>query len=113
LKLEITDLPRRFQVGEHIIKDYGKIQLDDKEMVSFQTKSGKEYDFVAKDWGFYATPSINGRLNKEGFKTAIIQNRYNKIYLTVVEIEKLDLFYQYLENDNQKVMFWLDEWFGK
>jgi hypothetical protein len=37
------------------------------------TDDGKEYDVAKKDWGFYATPSMNGRLKKFGFKTAIVK----------------------------------------
>ena len=34
-----------------------------------------EYDIVKKNWGFYATPSINGRLIKFGYKTCLIKNK--------------------------------------
>jgi len=47
---------------------------------------------TAKDWGFYATPSINGRLQQFGFKTALVENPQGRIYVMVVEEEKIELF---------------------
>jgi len=82
-------------------------------MISFQTKSNKEYDFVAKEWGFYATPSINGRLKKEGFKTALVMNEHKNIYVMAVEEDKIHLFEDYLEKDKQNLICWLDEWLTK
>ena len=66
---------------------------------------------ASKSWGFYATPSINGRLKTEGFKVALVVNECNKIYLMVVEKDKNDEFANYLKTDNQRLICWLDEWF--
>jgi len=111
MKSNLKKEPRKFQVNNTVISDFGNIVLDSDEMISFKTNSNKEYDFVAKEWGFYATPSINGRLVKEGFKTAIINNKYNKTYVMIVDRNKLDDFHRYLKNDNQSLICWLDEWF--
>ncbi|MCF6330705.1 MAG: hypothetical protein L3I99_04075 [Sulfurimonas sp.] len=112
MKLDLKKEPRVFGVKGHEIKDFGKISLDLDEMISFKTQSGKEYDFVAKEWGFYASPSINSRLIKEGFKTALVVNENNQLYVMVVEKDKIDIFKKYLkDNQDNKIICWLDEFF--
>jgi len=111
MKLNLKKKPRKFQVNSIEISDFGNIVLDSNEMISFKTDSNKEYDFVAKEWGYYATPSINGRLKEEGFKAALVTNEYNKIYIMAVEKDKIDKFKNYLKRDNQSLICWLDEWF--
>lgn len=96
MKNLLTQEPRVFVVGDTKIKDFGKIELDTDEMISFKTKTGKEYDFAVKEWGFYATSSINGRLSKEGFKTALVKNSFNKYFINIVEREKVEEFKKYL-----------------
>lgn len=114
MKTNFLQNPRVFTVKEHSIKDFGKIYLSENEMISFKTKSSKEYDFVAKEWGFYATPSLNSRLQKEGFKTALVVNEHNQIYIMVVENDKIPLFKNYLKtNQDNRIICWLDEWFGE
>ena len=109
MEIKFLKKPRIFSVNEIEIKDYGKIKLDKNEMVSFVTKSGKEYDFISKDWGFYVTPSINGRLKKEGFKIAMVINKHRKIYIMAVEKEKkkTTLFKQYCAKEGLKILKWL------
>jgi hypothetical protein len=107
MKIKISKKPRIFTIKDIQIKDYGKIKLDTNEMISFITESGKEYDFVAKDWGFYMTPSINGRLKREGFKIAIVKNEAGKIYIMAVEKEKKVQFKKYCSNQKQKILNWI------
>jgi len=111
MKLNLKKEPRIFQVNDVEISDFGNIVLDLNDMISFKTESNKEYDFIAKEWGFYATPSINGRLKREGFKAALVTNECNKIYLMVVEKDKIDKFTGYLKSDNQSLICWIDDWF--
>lgn len=112
MNLDLEDEPRIFTVKDTIIKDYGKIYLDNSEMVSFVTKSGKECDFTAQDWGFYLGPSVNSRLKNEGFKVALVLNAQNQLYINAVENDKIDVFKKYLStNQNNKLICWLDEWF--
>lgn len=70
------------------IADHGKIFLEADEQITFVTKEGEEYDFVAKDWGFYATPSINKRITDEGFQTALVRNSGGKYYVMVEYLAK-------------------------
>ncbi|NOX15393.1 MAG: hypothetical protein GXP61_05135 [Epsilonproteobacteria bacterium] len=112
MNLDLKDEPRIFGVKGHEVKDFGKIYLDSDEMVSFKTKSNKEYDFTAKEWGFYASPSVNSRLKNEGFKTALVVNENNQIYIMVVEKDKIKEFKRYLkENQDNRIICWLDEFF--
>jgi hypothetical protein len=108
MRTKILKKPRLFSVNDVELKDYGKIKLDKNEMISFVTKSGKEYDFTAKEWGFYVTPSINGRLKREGFKVALVKNKAGKIYVMAVEKEKRNLFKKYCTNEQEKILKWLD-----
>lgn len=112
MKLNINKDARLFNVKGVTIKDFGKISLAENEMISFQTNSKKEYDFVAKEWGFYASPSLNSRLKKEGFKTALVVNETNQVYVMVVEKDKIEKFKIYLkDNQDNRVICWLDEFF--
>ena len=106
MKIEIKN--RKFKVNDIEITHISDIELNDDEMITFK-KENKEYDFVAKEWGYYATPSINGRLKSFGYKTALVKNSYDKLFINVVEVEKMDKFLEYLKKENSKVLEWLDE----
>lgn len=110
MKLNIKENPRVFFVGEKKeieVKDYGSVYLDENEQVSFVTRSGGEYDVCKKSWGYYATPSIEHRLKDNGFLSALVKNEHGKIYLWVIEKEKLDLFEEYLIKNNHTIYQWL------
>jgi len=107
MKVKTIEEPRTFEVNNVKIKDYGKINLDSNEMITFVTKSLKEYDFTAKDWGFYITPSINDRLQKQGFDVAIVENTIGKIFIMAVEKEKKEIFHKYCINEKKKILQWL------
>ena len=107
-----TDPPRRFRVGldESIeLSDCGRISLEADEQVTFVTRSGREHDVVAKSWGFYATPSVNGRLKREGFKAALVRNSQGMYYVMVVETDRIEDFHEYLRVERQELCEWLDE----
>lgn len=53
------------------------------------------------------TPSINGRLKREGFKIAIVKNETGKIYIMAVEKEKKIQFKKYCSNQKQKILNWI------
>lgn len=110
MKFEPKDPPRVFRPSPAVeISDCGNILLQADEQVTFVTPSGKEHDVAAKEWGFYATPSVNGRLQDQGFKTALVRNAQGRHYVMVVEVEKLEQFQGYLEADDQQIVEWLDE----
>jgi hypothetical protein len=104
--------PRKFSVGKNAeitISDCGTIKLDENEMVTFVTETGNNYDVAAKSWGFYATPSVNGRLKNEGFKTAIVKNPQGRIFVMLVLKDKISEFEVYLNLERAEIIEWLDE----
>jgi len=113
MKTDFLQEPRVFYVleGSRAIKDFGKIKLDPREMISFQTESGRECDFTATEWGFYPTPSVNRRLKAQGFKTALVRYDQDKLQINVVEEDKMADFEAYLSlhDPAPKVVLWLDE----
>jgi hypothetical protein len=102
------DPPRRYRVGAVEIADCGKIDLAADEQVTFVHGAG-EVDFTAKSWGFYATPSVNDRLVRQGFKTALAENPGGKIFVHVVSRDRLEEYHRYLAAENSRVVEWLDE----
>jgi len=112
MKYNFINPPREFPVGtgkKVIIKDCGRIRLEHDEMVTFTTESGAEYDLARKDWGFYATPSLNGRLESFDLRAVLVKSRVTgRFFIFLVENGKEDLFRKYCDIENQFVIAWLD-----
>ncbi len=112
MKINKNNPPRKFTVGTDkkiTISDCANINLKHNEQVSFITHDNKEYDVVRKEWGFYATPSMNGRLKNQGFKTALVKNKEGMYYIMIVEKNKTTLFENYLKEEKNYLIKWLDE----
>lgn len=110
MDIEIKKIPREFFVGKNngiVLKDCASIALEANEQVTFVTSDNKEYDVCKKDWGFYATPSINGRLLTFGFHTVLVENPKNLQYIWLVEKGKEKAFEQYLKDENHRIIKWL------
>lgn len=102
--------PRRFTPAPGIeLQDHGDLFLEPDQQVTMVTPAGARMDVAAKNWGFYATPSVNGRLVNEGFKTALVQNTKGQVYVMVVEQAQRHLFDEYCATEKQTVLEWLDE----
>ena len=112
MRFEPKQPPRLFQVGNAVkfdIKDCGSIELDHNEQLTFITPTGAEYDVARKDWGFYATPSLNGRLEQFGLRAVLIRNRgTDRYFLLLVESGKEALFDAYCLQENLAIVAWLD-----
>ena len=111
MRLKIKKKPRKFTLGINKkikISDLGKINLKPDEQISFITESLSAHDVTRKNWGFYATQSINSRLKKK-FKTALVINPLKRIFIMLVERKFLKEFKKYCKTENQKVLMWLDE----
>ncbi len=108
--MKIKKISRKFIVGSGKnsikINHTAKIRLNNDEQITFLFKKS-QHDFVKKNWGFYATPSINGRLKKENFITALVRNKEKKIYIMVVHKSKTKEFKKYCKDHEQKVVYWL------
>ena len=107
MKIKIKKKPRIFNVNvgnsKIQLNDTASIMLKKNEQVTFKYL-GSEYDVAKKDWGYYATPSINGRLKQYGFRTFLIKNKRNKLYIFLVHKNKMKAFKKYCKEDNQKIV---------
>jgi hypothetical protein len=106
------DPPRKFKVSGAGLKlelsDCGSLELSSDEQITFVTDSGGQYDVTRKSWGFYATPSINGRLKSFGLRGALVVSKFGKIFLMLVEAGKESDFFSYVNADLQNFICWLD-----
>jgi hypothetical protein len=110
MRLAEKSPPRVFQPAPGIaISDCGDLELQSDEQITMVTTAGKRMDVAAKEFGFYATPSINGRLKNEGFKTALVRNHHGQIYIMVVDQDRISAFETYCIAEDQTVLEWLDE----
>ena len=112
MKFEEKSPAREYTVGKNsniTIKDVGDAYLEADEQLTFVTDTESRYDFCRKSWGFYATPSINSRLEAENFVTALVMNSQNRLYVMVVDRSKMNDFRAYLSEENQKVAAWLGD----
>ena len=111
MKVTRLDPPRVFQTGRDrpiAIQDCGRIALEPDEQVTFVTGSGAEYDVTRKDWGFYAAPSLNGRLLDFGLRAALARSHVGKFYLMLVERGSEASFHDYLRRESNTLVRWLD-----
>ncbi len=106
-----TQPPRTFDVGRYLttrLTDCGQLRLAPDEQVTLLTDEGAEYDVVRKSWGFYATPSMNGRLASFGLRAVLVKSPSAKFYLLLVERGKEGAFQQYLDGERHTIVCWLD-----
>lgn len=113
MKVKLNELARNFAPIEGVVlKDMGNIELEDDEQITFIMPSGKKNDITKKDWGLYLGNSLNYNLKQQGFKTALVSSSCSggkRLYINLVEIEKLTIFYDYLKQHGATVIKWLDE----
>ncbi|NDV27182.1 hypothetical protein [Desulfovibrio sp. JC010] len=114
MKMDIKETPREFKATPKVtLKDCGTIFLDADEQFTFETETGKRHDLTRKEWGWYLSNSVNASLKKQGYKTAIVMSMLTgvpKIVVNLVEEDKVDEFLAYLEQNDSRVISWLDEW---
>ncbi|MDH3974313.1 MAG: class I SAM-dependent methyltransferase [Deltaproteobacteria bacterium] len=111
MKFKEISPPREFEAGFDIkrtIKDCGRIELSPNEQVTFITDSGKEYDLTRKNFGFYATPSLNRRLKQFDLRAVLVKNRLDQFFILLVEKEKENLFDKYMEEEKMELVTWMD-----
>ena len=111
MKSEELDPARTFRVGvdqEIEISHCANVTLEPDEQVTFVTNSGTQYDVARKSWGYYATPSTNGRLAQHNLRTALVCNSGNQLYVMLCETGKENEFESYLKNQDLQLVTWLD-----
>jgi hypothetical protein len=112
MKFVPLDPPRRFKVSgagvKLMLSDCARLALAADEQVTFTTENGGEYDVTRKSWGFYATPSTNGRLSSFGLRAALVRNVAGRLFVMLVERGKEADFHAYVTADRQIFLTWLD-----
>lgn len=111
MKFEAKNPPRQFEVGYDVkgtISDCGTMRLAADEQITFVTEAGGEYDVTRKDWGFYATPSLNGRLAGFNLRGVLVKNRVNRFFVMLVERGKEESFEGYVKQEPLEIVAWLD-----
>ncbi len=111
MKITPTDPPRPFAVGyrDTVLRDCASLELDPDEQVTFVAGTGSQYDVVRKSWGYYATPSINGRLVRFGLRAALVRSRDGKCFLHLVEQDSMAEYEAYNAAEGLSVIAWLDD----
>lgn len=109
--MDRNDPPRAYRTGraeDVVIHDVGRMSLDADEQITLTTPSGGEYDVARKEWGFYATPSMNGRLPRHGLRPVVVRNGLGRYFLLLVERGREDGFASYAETERLIIVAWLD-----
>jgi hypothetical protein len=117
IKLEVNERPRSFQLGKYNVVDHGVLRLSSdnnftNNLVTLVTANDRKCDIAATPWGYYLGSSTNSRLKNEGFRTALVVNSGNQLYVMAVEEGHESLFHEYLKETDAKVITWLDQWFN-
>ena len=103
--------PREFEVGfdkKGIIRDCGTLRLAADEQITLVTEAGNEYDVTRKDWGFYAGPSLNGRLAGFNLRAVLVKNRIDRFFVLLVEKGMEPAFERYVREEPLQIVAWLD-----
>ena len=111
MKLRRVEPAREFTVGRQgtRISHVADLELAPDELITLHTESGAELDVARKSWGFYATPSLNGRLQAKGLRAALVENvGRGVLFLLLVEPGRETDFEAYCVGDDMRVVCWLD-----
>ena len=103
--------PRSFEVGlrgQVQMKDCARLQLEPDEQVTFVTESGAEFDVARKGFGYYATPSLNGRLRSFGLRAVLVRSRVGQYFILLVERGMDDAFSRYAAEHELRLVCWMD-----
>lgn len=105
--------PREFLVGldKNKIKlyDCAHIELNPDEQITLRSNDGSEYDVAKKSWGYYVTPSLNGRLKNFGLRAVLTKGIRDKFYILLAEKGKENEMKKYLEENEMKIVTWMDD----
>lgn len=112
MNIDELEPPRSFCVGVSgiTLQHCADVRLEPDEMVTFITPEGSEYDVVRKSWGYYATPSLQNRILKNGFRAALAQNKNTKDkFIVLVQENHLLDWSEYAARENLVVLAWLSD----
>jgi hypothetical protein len=108
MRIDPVEPAREFAVGELRLRHVADVELEPDEIVTFRTASGTEYDVGRKEWGYYATPSLNRRAREHGLRGALAVNADGRATLLLVEAGREPAFEAYCEREGMRVVAWLD-----
>lgn len=116
MRFEPVEPPREFGVGRRggRLRHVADAWLDLDEVVTLRTESGTEVDVTRKSWGYYGSPSLNGRLRDHGLRAALCMGvprdgeEAPRMYLMLVEDGQEAAFEEYLAAEEMRVVAWLD-----
>jgi hypothetical protein len=112
MKIEVNSDPRIFPVGiAHTqLSHVADIDLQSDEMVTFVTDGELEYDVCRKSWGYYATPSLGGRLRAFGWRAAVMRNIDTRhCFVVLVQEGREDEWMAYMLIERQELVLWIDD----
>ena len=116
MKIDPVEPPREFEVGRRggRLRHVGDAWLEPDEVLTVRTESGTEVDLTRKSWGYYGSPSLNGRLRDHGLRAALAVGvprdgeEAGRMYLMYVEEGGEGDFEAYLAAEEMEVVAWLD-----
>ncbi|MDE0973587.1 MAG: hypothetical protein OSA11_00675 [Candidatus Nanopelagicales bacterium] len=112
MKVKVKSDPRIFPVGiAHTqLSHVADIDLESDEMVTFVTDEKLEYDVCRKSWGYYATPSLGGRLRAFGWRAAVMRNKDTRhCFVVLVQEGREDEWMAYMLIERQELVLWIDD----
>ena len=112
MEIDAFSNPRRFSVGVADIElsHVANIVLEPDEMVTFVSAGNREYDLTAKEWGYYATPSVGKRLREFGMRAALMRNvDTRQVFVVLVFDDQVVSWKNYMQEERQELVMWLDE----
>ncbi len=111
MRISLIDPPRVFETGldnQIRITDCARIALEDDEQVTFVTPAGAEYDVARKSWGFYATPSLDARLERFNLRAALVKNAGGRHFIFLIERGAEQDCQRYMDAEQIELVAWLD-----
>jgi len=112
MRIQYTRPSRKFRVGfkdKVELTEVAKISLESDELITFTGAGGVEYDITRKEWGFYATPSLNSRLPEFHLRPALVKNSRGQWFMLLVEEGHEAEFETYCRNQELLRAAWLDD----
>lgn len=108
MQIDAKSPPRRFIVKGRLLSHVADIALEPDELVTF-VAGDTQYDVARKEWGYYATPSLNRRLPDHGLRPVLVRAPEGTAYVLLVTNGREASFQAYLAEEGHRILGWLDE----
>ena len=111
MNFKIIKPVRKFEVGDTVptieLSHVMDLMLEADEQVTLVAEGGKEVDICKKDCGYYATPSLNSRLQRFGYRCCLVDSAGKK-FVHIVDQNKMPSYQNYLDQQKMTIVAWLD-----